>query len=89
MFKKGKIMHVYIIYVYIYTHTYRYMDFPSGSAGKESTCNVGDLGSIPGLEISPGEGMAAHSILAWRIPWTVQFMGLQVTRKSDFHSIDI
>ena len=30
--------------------------FPGGSAGKESTCNVGDLGSIPGLERSPGEG---------------------------------
>ena len=27
-----------------------------GSAGKESTCNVGDLGSIPGLRRSPGEG---------------------------------
>ena len=26
------------------------------SAGKESSCNVGDLGSIPGLERSPGEG---------------------------------
>ena len=30
--------------------------FPGGPAGKESTCNVGDLGSIPGLERSPGEG---------------------------------
>ena len=30
--------------------------FPCGSAGKESTCNVGDLGSIPGLGRSPGEG---------------------------------
>ena len=30
--------------------------FPSGSAGKESTCNVGDLGSIPGLGRSSGEG---------------------------------
>jgi len=29
--------------------------FPDGSAGKESTCNVGDLGSIRGLERSPGE----------------------------------
>ena len=29
--------------------------FPCGSAGKESTCNVGDLGSIPGLGRSPGE----------------------------------
>ena len=27
-----------------------------GSAGKESTCNVGDLGSIPKLRRSPGEG---------------------------------
>ena len=32
------------------------MDFPSSSAGKESTCNVGDLGSIPGLGRSPGGG---------------------------------
>ena len=32
------------------------MDFPCGSAGKESTCNAGDLGSIPGLGRSPGEG---------------------------------
>jgi len=30
--------------------------FPCSSAGKESTCNVGDLGSIPGLERSLGEG---------------------------------
>ena len=30
--------------------------FAGGSAGKESACNVGDLGSIPGLGRSPGEG---------------------------------
>ena len=30
--------------------------FPCGSAGKETACNVGDLGSIPGLGRSPGEG---------------------------------
>ena len=30
--------------------------FPGGSAGKESTCNVGDLGSISGLGRFPGEG---------------------------------
>ena len=30
--------------------------FPGGSAGKESACNAGDLGSIPGLGRSPGEG---------------------------------
>ena len=31
-------------------------EFPCGSAGKESACNMGDLGSFPGLERSPGEG---------------------------------
>ena len=30
--------------------------FPCVSAGKESSCNAGDLGSIPGLGRSPGEG---------------------------------
>ena len=33
-----------------------FLGYPCGSAGKESTCNVGDLGSIPGLGRSPGEG---------------------------------
>ena len=32
------------------------LGFPGGSAGKESACNVGDMGSIPGLGRSPGEG---------------------------------
>ena len=31
------------------------MDFP-GVSGKKSACKVGDLGLIPGLERSPGEG---------------------------------
>ena len=30
--------------------------FPCGSAGKESSCNVGDVGLIPGLGTSSGEG---------------------------------
>ena len=33
-----------------------FLGFPCGSASKESACNVGDLGSIPGLGRSPGEG---------------------------------
>ena len=33
-----------------------YISFPSGSDGKESACNVGDLGSIPRLGRSPGGG---------------------------------
>ena len=32
------------------------MGFPDSSAGKESACSVGDLGLIPGLGRSPGEG---------------------------------
>ena len=42
--------------------------FPGGSAGKESVCNVEDLGSIPELEDPLEKGMATHSgLLAWRI----------------------
>ena len=46
------------------------LGFSDGSDGKESTCNAGDLGSIPqGWDNSSEEGMATHSsILAWRIP---------------------
>jgi len=33
-----------------------FLGFPGGSARKESACNAGDLGSIAGLERSPGEG---------------------------------
>ena len=35
---------------------YPFGGFPDSSVGKESTCNVGDLGSIPGSGRSPGEG---------------------------------
>ena len=41
--------------------------FPGGSEGKESTCNVGDLGSIPELGRSPGEG----------IGYRLQYSGLE------------
>ena len=60
--------------------------FPGSSAGKESACNAGDLGSIPGLEDLLEKGTATHSsILAWRIPRTeepgrLQSMGLQRVR---------
>ena len=52
--------------------------FPGGSGGKESACNTGDLGSIPGWEDPLEKEMATHSsILAWRIPWTEGPGGLQ------------
>ena len=48
------------------------VSFLGGSADEESACNVGDLGSIPGLGRPPGEGNNYPlQILAWRIPWTV------------------
>ena len=51
--------------------------FPGGSDGKESACNAGEPGSIPGLGRSPGEGNGHHSsILAWRISWTEEPGGL-------------
>ena len=47
------------------------------SEGKESACNAGDLGLIPGSGISPGEGNAIHSsILVWEILWTEKPDGL-------------
>ena len=49
--------------------------FPHGSAGKASACNAGDLGMIPGLESSPGEGKGyplqlcgLENSMDWRIP---------------------
>ena len=52
--------------------------FPGGSDGKESTCNAGDLGLIPGLEEPLEKEMATHSrIFTWRIPWTEEPGGLQ------------
>ena len=47
------------------------MLIPGGSDCKESACNVGDLGLIPGLGDLLEKGMATHSsIPAWRNPWT-------------------
>ena len=38
------------------THINKCLGFPGGSEVKASACNAGDLGSIPGLGRSPGEG---------------------------------
>ena len=46
------------------------LGFPCGSAGKESACNVGDLGSIPGLGRSPREGKV----------YPLQYPGLENSR---------
>ena len=41
------------------------MGFPGGSDGKESACNVGGPGLIPGLESSPGEGIDYPLQYSW------------------------
>ena len=41
------------------------LGFPGSSAGKESTCNSGDLGLIPGLGIFPGEGKGYPLQYSW------------------------
>ena len=60
------------------SHILILVGFPGGSDGKESACNAGDVGSIPGLGRLLEKGMASHSnILVWRIPWTEELGGLQ------------
>ena len=45
---------------------------PCSSAGKESACHAGDLGSILGWDDPLEKGKAARSrVLAWRTPWPV------------------
>ena len=63
------------------------LGFPGGSDGKESACNAGDPGSIPGLGRFPGEGNSyplQHSCLenpmdrgAWQatVPWSHKVSG--------------
>ena len=55
--------------------------FAGGSAAKQSVCNAGDLGSIPGWEDLLEKGTVTHSsILAWRMPWTEEPGRLQSMR---------
>ena len=62
--------------------------FPGGSAGKESACNAGDLGSIPTLGRSPGEGKSYppyYSVLETSMDCIVHGVAKRQTRLSDFH----
>ena len=53
-----------------------YSYIPGGSAGKESACNEGDLGSIPESGSAPGEGQPTP-VLPGESPWTEEPGGLQ------------
>ena len=61
----------------------RKRDFPCDSAGKESTCNAGDLCSIPELGRSPGEEKGYP--LQYSGPVKLHGVTKSQTRLSDFH----
>ena len=47
------------------------LGFPDGSDSKESACNAGDPGLIPGMGRSSGEGNGnSLQYTSWEIPWT-------------------
>ena len=54
-----------------------FLGFPGGSAGKESPCKAGDLGLIPGLGRSPGEGKG----------YPLQYSGLENPMDCIFHAV--
>ena len=54
-----------------------FLGFYGGSAGKESTCNGRDLGLIPGLERSPGEGKG----------YPLQYSGLENSMDCIVHGV--
>ena len=65
-----------------------FLGFPRGSAGKESARSVGDLGSIPGLGRSPGEGKGyplQYSSLENSTDYKVHRLAKSRTRLSDVH----
>ena len=65
-----------------------FLGFPCGSAGKESACNAGDPGSIPGLGRCHGEGKGyplQYSGLENSMDYTVHRVAKSWTQLSDFH----
>ena len=54
-----------------------FQDFPGGSDGKASAYNAGDLGSIPGLRRSPGEGKG----------YPLQDSGLEISMDCIVHGV--
>ena len=60
-----------------FEHSFASMIFPSGSAGKESSCSGGDLGSVSGLGRSPGEGKG----------YPLQYSGLESSIFCEFSGV--
>ena len=61
------------------------MGFPCGAAGKDSACNAGDLGLIPGLETFPSPGGEGGGMERERLPidiinkYNVLFLDLKIS----------
>ena len=69
-----------------------FLGFPCGSPGKETACNAGDLGSIPGLGRPPGEGKGCslqYSVLENAMDCIAHGVTKSLTRLSPFlfHSV--
>ena len=65
-----------------------FLGFPGDSAGKESACNMVDLGLIPGLGRSPGEGKGyplQYSGLENSMNYIVHEVAESQTQLRDFH----
>ena len=79
-----------LLFFLVFVVPHSIQGFPCGSAGKESACNVGDLGSIPELGRSPGERKGyppQYSGLENPMDCTVHEVAKSQTRLSDFHSL--
>ena len=70
-----KLMYVYYTFIHIYISIV--MGFSCGSAGKEAACNAGDLGLIPGLGRSLGEGKS----------YPLQYSGLENSMDCIVHGV--
>ena len=81
---KYEFLRIHSLILLIYNNLFRYFSIvlyrpPGGSDSKESACNVGELGLIPGLKDLLEKGKATHSsILAWRMysPWGHKELGM-------------
>ena len=58
-----------MLYLYFSKLFIVYWGFPSSSVGKESACNAGDPGSIPGLGRSPAEGVG-YTLLGYPLQYS-------------------
>ena len=64
------------------------MGFSGSSASKESTCNAGDPGSIPGSGRSPGEGIGYPLQYSWASLMAQMVKNLSAMRETWIRSLD-